>query len=117
MKKTKEQLYLPLSKEALKWMPERGGAKDQDKVFALPSDSCVYKYLQQWVKKAGITKHVSFHVSRHTFATMMISLGSDLYTVSKLLGHTNIKITEVYAKLVNKKKFEAVDLVNDVFNK
>lgn len=57
------------------------------------------------------------HVARHTFATMMISLGSDLYTVSKLLGHTNIKITEVYAKLVNKKKFEAVDLVNDVFNK
>ena len=81
----------------------------------LPSDSCVYKYLQQWVRAAGITKHVSFHVSRHTFATMMISLGSDLYTVSKLLGHTNIKVTEVYAKLVNAKKFEAVNLVNDVF--
>lgn len=115
MKKTKEQLYLPLSKEALKWMPERNGAKDTDKVFVLPSDSCVYKYLQQWVKDAGITKHVSFHVSRHTFATMMISLGSDLYTVSKLLGHTNIKITEVYAKLVNAKKFEAVNLVDNVF--
>lgn len=115
MKKTKEQLYLPLSKEALKWLPNRGEAKDQDNVFPLPSDSCVYKYLQQWVKAAGITKHVSFHVSRHTFATMMISLGSDLYTVSKLLGHTNIKVTEVYAKLVNAKKFEAVNLVNDVF--
>lgn len=115
MKKTKEQLYLPLSKEALKWLPNRGEAKDQDKVFPLPFDSCVYKYLQQWVRAAGITKHVSFHVSRHTFATMMISLGSDLYTVSKLLGHTNIKVTEVYAKLVNAKKFEAVNLVNDVF--
>ncbi len=115
MKKTKEQLYLPLSKETLKWLPNRGEAKDQDKVFPLPSDSCVYKYLQQWVRAAGITKHVSFHVSRHTFATMMISLGSDLYTVSKLLGHTNIKVTEVYAKLVNAKKFEAVNLVNDVF--
>lgn len=65
MRKTKEQLYLPLSKDALKWMPTRGDAKDQDKVFALPSDSCVYKYLQQWVKEAGITKHVSFHVRRH----------------------------------------------------
>lgn len=115
MKKTKEQLYLPLSKEALKWLPNRGEAKDQDKVFPLPSDSCVYKYLQQWVRAAGITKHVSFHAARHTFATMMISLGSDLYTVSKLLGHTNIKVTEVYAKLVNAKKFEAVNLVNDVF--
>ena len=58
---------------------------------------------------------VLFHTSRHTFATMMISLGSDLYTVSKLLGHTNIKITEVYAKLVNEKKFEAVDLVDGIF--
>lgn len=115
MKKTREQLYLPLSKEAVKWMPERGNAKDTDIIFALPSDSCVYKHLQQWVKAAGITKHVSFHVSRHTFATMMISLGSDLYTVSKLLGHTNIKVTEVYAKLVNEKKFEAVNLVNNVF--
>lgn len=115
MKKTKEQLYLPLSKEALKWLPNRGNANDTDNVFALPSDSCVYKYLQQWVKDAGITKHVSFHVARHTFATMMISLGSDLYTVSKLLGHTNIKVTEVYAKLVNAKKFEAVNLVDNVF--
>ena len=65
MKKTKEQLYLPLSKEALKWLPNRGEAKDQDKVFPLPSDSCVYKYLQQWVRAAGITKHVSFHTARH----------------------------------------------------
>lgn len=115
MKKTKEQLYLPLSKEALKWLPNRGEAKDQDNVFPLPSNSCVYSHLQQWAKAAGITKHVSFHVSRHTFATMMISLGSDLYTVSKLLGHANIKVTEVYAKLVNAKKFDAVNLVNDVF--
>ena len=58
---------------------------------------------------------MSSHLARHTFATMMISLGSDLYTVSKLLGHTNIKITEVYAKLVNEKKFEAVDLVDGIF--
>ena len=115
MKKTKEQLYLPLSKEAAMWMPQRGNAKPTDKVFSLPAGSCVYKYLQQWVKAAGITKHVSFHVSRHTFATMMISLGADLYTVSKLLGHTNIKVTEVYAKLVNEKKFEAVNLVEKAF--
>jgi len=115
MKKTKEQLYLPLSKEATAWMPQRGDAKPTDKVFALPSESCVYKYLQLWVKAAGITKPISFHCSRHTFATMMISLGADLYTVSKLLGHTNIKVTEVYAKLVNEKKFEAVSLTDGIF--
>jgi len=115
MKKTKEQLYLPLSKEAAMWLPERGDAKPTDKVFGMPSRCCIYRNVQNWVEAAGITKHVSFHVSRHTFATMMISLGADLYTVSKLLGHTNITITEVYAKLVNKKKFEAVDLADGIF--
>lgn len=96
-------------------MPERGDTGDSDAVFHLPSASCVYNHLQQWVRSAGITKHVSFHVSRHTFATMMISLGADLYTVSKLLGHTNIKVTEVYAKLVNERKFDAVSLADKVF--
>lgn len=115
MKKTKEQLYLPLSKEAIAWLPERGEAKPTDKVFNMPSRLCTYKNVLKWVKSAGITKHVSFHVSRHTFATMMISLGADLYTVSRLLGHTNITITEVYAKLVNKRKFEAVDLADGIF--
>jgi len=115
MKKTKEQLYLPLSKEALVWLPKRGDAKPSSKVFSLPGQTCLSKYLQIWAAQAGITKHVSFHVSRHTFATMMISLGADLYTVSKLLGHTNIKVTEVYAKLVNAKKFDAVSLTDGIF--
>lgn len=60
---------------------------------------------------------VFFHVSRHTFATMMLTLGADLYTTSKLLGHTQVKTTTIYAKIVDKKKDEAVNLVNNVFNK
>ena len=60
---------------------------------------------------------VLFHLSRHTFATMMLTLGADLYTTSKLLGHTQVKTTQIYAKIVDKKKDEAVNLVNDVFNK
>ncbi len=115
MQKTKEQLYLPLSKEAQKWMPERGTAKETDNVFNVPTQGNVHSHLQDWVKAAGITKHVSFHVSRHTFGTMMITLGADLYTVSKLMGHTNIKVTEVYAKLVNAKKFDAVNLTDGLF--
>lgn len=58
-----------------------------------------------------------FHTARHTFATMMLTLGADLYTTSKLLGHTQVKTTQIYAKIVDKKKDEAVNLVNDVFNK
>lgn len=65
---------------------------------------------------AEITKNVSFHTSRHTFATMMLTLGADLYTVSKLLGHANVKTTQIYAKIVDSKKVEAVNLVDSVFD-
>lgn len=58
---------------------------------------------------------VLFHTARHTFATMMLTLGADLYTTSKLLGHADVKMTQVYAKIVNKKKDEAVNLVNGLF--
>ena len=56
------------------------------------------------------------HVARHTFATMMLTLGADLYTVSKLLGHTSVRMTQVYAKIINQKKDEAVNLVNGLFD-
>lgn len=52
-----------------------------------------------------------FHVARHTHATMMITLGADLYTVSKLLGHTNIQVTQIYAKIVDESKKKAIDLI------
>ena len=57
-----------------------------------------------------------FHTARHTFATMMLTLGADLYTVSKLLGHTSVKMTQVYANIVNKKTDDAVNLTNGLFD-
>ena len=57
-----------------------------------------------------------FHVARHTFATMMLTLGADLYTTSKLLGHADVKMTQVYAKIINQKKDDAVNLVNGLFD-
>ena len=59
---------------------------------------------------------LSFHCFRHTFATMMLTLGADLYTTSKLLGHTDVRMTQVYAKIINRKKDEAVNLVNGLFD-
>lgn len=59
---------------------------------------------------------VLFHTSRHSFATMMLTLGADLYTTSKLLGHSNVKTTQIYAKIVDSKKVEAVNLVDGVFD-
>lgn len=56
------------------------------------------------------------HAARHTFATMMLTLGADLYTTSKLLGHADVKMTQVYAKIINQKKDDAVNLVNGLFD-
>ncbi len=116
MQKTKAPLYLPLSKQARKWMPERGDAQDEDTVFhGLPKEGGTSKCLQEWVESAGINKKVTFHVSRHTFATMMLTLGADLYTVSKLLGHTSVKTTQIYAKIINKKRDDAIGLIDREF--
>lgn len=59
--------------------------------------------------------HVISHVSRHTFATMELTMGADLYTTSKLLGHTEVRTTQIYAKIINKKKDEAVSLLDSAF--
>ncbi len=117
MRKTSAPLYLPLSNQALKWMPERGDAADDDLVFAaLPRESGIVPIIKKWAKDAEIAKNVNFHTSRHTFATMLLTLGADIYTVSKLLGHTNVKTTQIYAKIVNKKKDDAVSLVDNIFD-
>lgn len=65
----------------------------------------------------GIKKNISFHTARHTFATMMLTLGADIYTTSKLLGHSRISTTEIYAKIVDKKKDEAMGLIDKFFDK
>lgn len=116
MLKTRQPLYLPLSMQARKWMPERGGADEEEAVFStLPCEDTCNALIKPWIKEAGITKHVTYHVSRHTFATMMLTLGADLYTVCKLLGHTDVKTTQIYAKIINKKKDDAIGLIDAEF--
>lgn len=111
--KTKRPLSIPLNQQALRWMPERGESTDDDFIF--PPLPVNMKVLEQWAKAAGIKKHVTYHVSRHTFATMELTMGADLYTTSKLLGHTNVATTQIYAKIVNSKKEEAVSLLDGAF--
>ena len=72
--------------------------------------------LTEWMKDAGIAKHITFHCSRHTAATLLLTLGASIYVVSKILGHKSVKMTEVYAKIVDKSKIETVNLVNGMFN-
>lgn len=61
-----------------------------------------------------LAQPITFHTARHTHATMMLTLGVDLYTVSKLLGHTNIQTTQIYAKLVDESKKKAIDLIPNI---
>lgn len=113
-KKTKKEISAPLSREAVKLLPVRDNQDGEDYVFGcfdVIVGRSVHDHLQKWAKMAGITKHISFHTSRHTYATMLLTLGADLYTVSKLLGHTNIKTTQIYAEVINQKKLDAVDLI------
>ena len=108
--------YLPLSSQAMRYMPERGDAADNDNVFArLPKGQYLNDLIKAWAKEAGLSKHVTFHTSRHTFATMLLTLGADLYTVSKLLGHANVKTTQIYGKIVDQKKDDAVSRIDKAF--
>lgn len=115
MQKTGGRIILPLSQEAVKWLPTRAGAMDYENVFDLPYPSNVERSVDKWAQGCGIKKHVTFHVSRHTFATLSLTAGADLYTTSKLLGHTNVSTTQIYAKIIDSKKDEAVNAVSSLF--
>lgn len=113
MQKTREPLVMKLNKQALKYMPKRNG---NISVFSLPNNGVtINRVLKEWAKAAGISKNVHFHMSRHTFATMELTLGADLYVVSKLLGHTNVGTTQIYADIINKRRDEAVELIDNAF--
>ena len=112
--KTGALLYLPLNMNARKWMPEQGDASSEDRVF--PKLSIWYKsILRDWATDAGIEKKFSFHVARHTFATLALTAGVDIYTTSQLLGHANIRHTQRYAQIINSKKDHAISLLDDAF--
>ena len=76
MKKTKEPIYLPLSPEALKWMPERGDKTAEDHVFDLPTQTVINAHLKTWAKAAGIDKRFSFHMARHVESSLSLNLSS-----------------------------------------
>lgn len=78
-------------------------------MFDFPSRDDVYnRRLQWWVAKAGIEKHITSHIARHTFATLFVTQGNDLYAVQHLVGHRDIKVTQIYARLVDQRKTMAI---------
>ena len=114
MQKTGDPITIPLSENAKTYLGARPpGAKGTDHPFTGNSDRQIGRDLLSWAGAAGVKKHVTFHMSRHTFGTLAITYGADIYTVSKLLGHSNLKTTQIYAQIVDKKKAEAVNLIPD----
>lgn len=113
-KKTGGLEYLDISAQATELLGERG--KSNECVFTdIHSPSCTNEAIKRWVLRAGINKEITFHCARHTFAVMMLDLGTDIYTVSKLLGHRELSTTQRYAKVLDKNKQKAVSKIPDIF--
>lgn len=108
-KKTSEPLYIPLHATAIELLGNKG--KAEAPVFDLPANSYLGAVIKTWIKAAGIDKPITFHSARHTFATMALTYGVDIYTVSKLLGHSRVEVTQVYAQIIDKKKQDSINLL------
>lgn len=112
-KKTRELEYLDIADQAAQLLGERG--EPEALVFAgLKYNTYTSMALNNWLFRAGIDKKVTFHCARHTFAVLMLDLGVDLYTVQKLLGHREIRTTQIYAHLLDKTKQDAVAKIPDL---
>ncbi len=108
--KTKGVEMMPISEQAYSLLGER--KEPTDKVFeGLTYSAYENKHLYQWIGAAGITKDITFHCFRHTFATLQLLKGTDIYTVSKMLGHRELKTTQIYAKIIDQTKREAADKI------
>lgn len=108
--KTKGVEVLPISEQAYGLLGEQ--KEPTNKVFeGLTYSAYENKHLYQWIGAAGITKDITFHCFRHTFATLQLSKGTDIYTVSKMLGHRELKTTQIYAKIVDDTKRKAADRI------
>ena len=108
-KKTRELEYMDITENATRFMGKRGIPSEL--VFGCLNKNSFTYFLTKWMRTAGIEKHITFHCARHTFAVMMIELGTDLYVTSKLLGHRKIETTQVYTRVLDKSKREAIDRI------
>jgi integrase len=112
-KKTQGVEYHPINDAAIKLLGKRGN--DEDRVFKSLKYSAWYNLrLAQWVMDAGICKKITFHCARHTYATLLLTSGGDIYTISSLLGHKDLKTSMIYTKIIDIKKNNTVELLPDI---
>lgn len=103
--------YLPISDQAYELCGER--KEPTRRIFeGLTGSSWISRPLKKWMKDAGISKNITFHCSRHTFATLQLAKDTNIYTVMGMLGHTNVRTTQIYAHIVDKSKRDAADVIH-----
>lgn len=86
--------------------------KENEYVFGDVKYTEIIRPLKKWLSDAGITKKITFHNFRHTYATLQLANGTDIYTVSKLLGHKNVSTTQIYTKIIDQNKIIAANRIN-----
>jgi len=106
--KTEEETNLPISDETLALCGERS----EGLIFKGLKRHMVNHPLKEWIKSAGISRRITFHCARHTYATLLITNGTDIYTVSKMLTHKNVATTQIYAEVVNQKKRDVANSIS-----
>ena len=111
MQKTQEHIVLPVSASTL----DLCGTRQADSSLVFPDmqvgRSTVNWFVQQWAISAGITKHISFHTFRHTFATLQLGSGTAITTIQQLMGHKSLATTQIYAKVLDSAKRAAADSI------
>ncbi len=112
MQKTQQLVNNPVSEEALELIGFYDGEHEPDvKVFPDFKDKMTGTTMKNWLKAAGITKHITFHCGRHTFGSLQVDAGTGIYTVQHMLGHKNVETTQVYANMADESKRESVNRI------
>lgn len=108
---SKSWVYVPLHDDLIKLI---GKGEPNEKIFKLPVHKVCLRALSAWTKKAGINKHITWHCARHSFAVNILNNGANIVTVSSLLGHSSIMITEKYTRAVDSLKQAAINSLQKI---
>lgn len=101
--KTDVSFSIPLLDVPKKILEKYEGTLPENRILPVPSNQKMNAYLKEIGALCGIDKEISFHLARHTFATLTLSKGVSIESVSKMLGHTNIRTTQIYARITDSK--------------
>lgn len=101
--KTQVESNIRLLEVPLRLVEKYRGTAPDGHLFPVPSNNCCNENLQRLAERCGIKTHLTFHVGRHTFATLALNRGMPVESLSRILGHTNIRTTQIYAKITDKK--------------